>query len=110
MNENKRETGPRIPKEDHRPSEIDQRAAENKKPKKGDGLSQSQDETNDKTRQSDQAGTMEGSPQLDAKGASTRTQSGGDNDGTVSADPRVLSGKKSGDATFKHTYNGIDRE
>lgn len=110
MTENKRETGVRIPKEDHRPSEIDQDAAKNEKPKKGVGLTHSQDETNEKTRQSDQAGTMEGSPQSDAKGAGAKTQSGGDNDGTVSADPRVLSGKKSGDATFKHTYKGIDGE
>lgn len=63
MTENKRETGARIPKEDHRPTEIDQRAAENKRPKEGGGLSQSPDETNDRTRQSDHADTMETSQQ-----------------------------------------------
>jgi hypothetical protein len=108
MSENKRETGVRIPIEDHRPSEINQGAAKNDKPKKGFGLSQSQDETTEKTRQSDQAGTMEGSPQSDAKGANAKTQRGGANDGVVSADPRVQSGKKSGDTTFKHTFDGID--
>lgn len=60
--------------------------------------------------QTDQAGTMVGSPQSDAKGAGARSQADGSNDGVASAEPKVLSGKKSGDATFRHTYDGIDKE
>ncbi|MBB3234337.1 hypothetical protein [Phyllobacterium endophyticum] len=41
------------------------------------------------------------SPETDAKGQFAKTQHGGDNDGVSSANPRVLSGKKDGDATFK---------
>lgn len=80
MTENTRETGVRIPKEDHRESEIDQRAAENKRPKEGGGLSQPLDQTNDKTRQSDKAGAMENSPQFNARGASAKIQHGGEKD------------------------------
>ena len=36
----------------------------------------------------------------DAKGQFAGTQHGGDNDGTVSANPRVISGDEDGDATF----------
>jgi hypothetical protein len=110
MTEYNRESGIRIPKENHRPSEIDKKAAENKRPKSGTGLTQSTEDTNEKTRQSDQAGTMSGTPQSDAKGAKAKSRADGSNDGVASADPRVLSGKKSGDATFKHTYRGIDKE
>ena len=39
-------------------------------------------------------------PEKDAKGQFAPTQSGDENDGTVSANPRVLSEKKDGDATF----------
>lgn len=109
MTENKRETGVRVPKEDHRPSETDQNAGMPKDPH-GQGLSQAPDETNDRTRQSDQAGSMEGSPEGDARGAYAKTQHGGDNNGVASAEPVVISGKKSGDATFKHTYRGVDKE
>lgn len=98
MSDNKRETGVRTPREDHAPSKIDQRAAGNKPPNRQGGLSQSHDETHEKTRQSDQAGAM-ATPQSDARGAKARSRHGGNNDGTVSADPRVLSEKKSGDAT-----------
>ena len=41
------------------------------------------------------------SPESDAKGQFAKTRHGGDNDGVSSANPRVLSGKKDGDATFK---------
>lgn len=64
MSENKRETGVRVPKEDHRPSETDQNAGMPKNPN-GAGLSQSPDETNDQTRQSDQAGSMANPPDRD---------------------------------------------
>lgn len=39
-------------------------------------------------------------PQADAKGQSEKKHKGGTNQGVSSADPRVISGKKSGDATF----------
>lgn len=39
-------------------------------------------------------------PEADAKGQSESNHKGGSNDGVSSADPRVLSGKKDGDATF----------
>lgn len=109
MIENRRETGARVPKEDHRPSETDQDSAL-PKDTHGSGLSQSPDETNDKTRQSDQAGSMSNSPQDDAKGQYAKTQHGADNNGVSSAEPVVISGKKSGDATFEHTYKGMDKE
>lgn len=41
------------------------------------------------------------SPEGDAKGQSAKMQRCGNNDGVASANPRVLSGKKDGDATFK---------
>ncbi|KAA0970786.1 hypothetical protein FPY71_09935 [Aureimonas fodinaquatilis] len=44
-------------------------------------------------------GTRKG-PKDDAEGQFVGTQHGGDNDGVISADPRVISGKKDGDATF----------
>ena len=40
-------------------------------------------------------------PKNDAKGQFAKTQHGGENDGVSSANPRVLSGKEDGDATFK---------
>lgn len=40
-------------------------------------------------------------PKKDAKGAFARTRHGAGNDGVSSANPRVLSGKEDGDATFK---------
>ena len=39
-------------------------------------------------------------PKNDAKGQFVGTQHGGSNDGVTSANPRVLSGKKDGEATF----------
>ena len=39
-------------------------------------------------------------PEADAKGQSEGQHEGGRNDGVASADPRAISGKKSGDATF----------
>ncbi|MDF1600892.1 hypothetical protein PZ895_14085 [Mesorhizobium sp. YIM 152430] len=109
MTDNKRETGARVPKSDLRPGATDQNAGMPENPG-GAGLSRHPDDTDERTHQSDQADTMEGSPEGDAKGAYAKPQHGGSNDGVVSADPRVLSGKKSGDATFKHTFKGIDRE
>jgi hypothetical protein len=73
-------------------------------------LSRSPGETSDKTHQSDQAGTSEGTPQSDAKGAGAPSLADGSSDGVLSAKPRVVSGRKNGDATFEHTYRGIDKE
>lgn len=39
-------------------------------------------------------------PQADAKGQSEKNHKGGTNKGVSSAEPRVISGKKDGDATF----------
>ena len=39
-------------------------------------------------------------PENDAKGQFAQKKSDGDNDGTASANPRVLSETKDGDATF----------
>jgi len=39
-------------------------------------------------------------PESDAKGQSEKRHQGGRNDGVSSANPRVLSGKDDGDATF----------
>lgn len=40
-------------------------------------------------------------PKKDAKAQFVKTRHGADNDGVLSANPRVLSGKKDGDASFK---------
>lgn len=109
MTENRRETGVRVPKEVHRASQTDQNAALPRDPY-GAGLSQPPAETHNQTKQSDQAGSMANPPQSDARGQYAKTQHGGDNNGVASAEPVVISGKKSGDATFKHTYKGIDIE
>lgn len=39
-------------------------------------------------------------PEKDAKGQFASSKADGSNNGVSSADPRVISGKKSGDATF----------
>ena len=39
-------------------------------------------------------------PEKDAEGQSERNHQGGSNSGVASANPRVLSGQKDGDATF----------
>jgi hypothetical protein len=109
MPDNKRETGVRIPKEDRTPVETDQNAGMPKMPA-GTGLSRQVNEAGDSSHPSETAGVMRGTPEGDAVGAYAKTQHGGKNDGVASAVPKVISRKKSGDATFKHTYNGIDRE
>ena len=109
MTDSKRENGVYVPKHRPPPTETDQNAGMPKNPH-GHGLSQSSDETNDETHQSDQAGSMTTSTEKDAKGQYAQTQHGGHNNGVSSAEPEVISGTKSGDATFKHTYNGIDNE
>lgn len=44
--------------------------------------------------------TPKSGPEADAKGQSEKNHKGGSNDGVSSADPRVISGKEDGDATF----------
>lgn len=105
----KSENGIYVPNHRPPPTETDQNAGMPKNPH-GLGLSQSPDETNDKTRQSDQAGDMANLPEKDAKDQYAKTQHGGHNDGVASANPEVISGEKGGDATFNHTYKGIDKE
>lgn len=109
MADSKCEDGIYIPKDRPSGTETDQNAGMPKNPH-GHGLSQCPEETNEETRQSDQAGNMANSPENDAKGQYAKTQHGGHNDGVSSAEPEVISGNKSGDATFKHTYRGIDKE
>ena len=48
-------------------------------------------------------------PEADARGQSEGNHKGGTNDGVSSADPRVLSRKKSGDATFLDQDTGKDK-
>lgn len=45
---------------------------------------------------------------VDAKGSFAKGKTKSDNDGVASANPRVLSGKKDGDATF--TEKGLPRK
>lgn len=47
------------------------------------------------------------SPEADAKGQSEKNHKGGSNDGTVSANPRVISGNEDGDATFPFVQNKV---
>ncbi len=71
--------------------DFSQKAAENKKPPNGDGLEESVDEG----REPDRTG-----PVNDARPQFVRTREGAENNGVSSADPRVISGKEDGDATF----------
>ncbi|MEP7453502.1 hypothetical protein [Phyllobacterium sp. SB3] len=47
-------------------------------------------------------------PQTDAKGSFAKGKTNSGNDGVSSANPRVISGKKDGDATF--TKKGLPRK
>lgn len=49
-------------------------------------------------------------PRDDAKGQFARTRHGAKNDGVSSANPRVLSGKRDGDATFKADAKENEKE
>jgi hypothetical protein len=52
------------------------------------------------TDKSNPGNTSKGSPEADAKGQSESNHAGAENDGVSSANPRVLSERKDGDATF----------
>lgn len=84
-------TGP-DPKDD-----FSQKAAENKRPPLGVGLSE---KSNVERSEADKSDLRRTTPKDDARGQSESNHAGGTNDGMVSADPRVLSGKTDGDATF----------
>jgi hypothetical protein len=53
---------------------------------------------------------IDSSPKADAKGQYARTRHGSANDGVASANPRVLSGKSDGDATFKSDAKENERD
>jgi hypothetical protein len=101
------ETGARWPKplkgsDPH--DAFSQDAAENKKPPLGIGLTEKVPERSE-THKSDLTDSA-GVPEADAAGQLKRSRAGRSNDGTASANPRVLSGDDDGDATFpvKHEY------
>jgi hypothetical protein len=50
--------------------------------------------------------TIERPPEQDARGQSEKNHKGGKNDGVASANPRVISGNKDGDATFPIKVKG----
>jgi len=60
-----------------------------------------------KTRGKDE---IKSSPQADAKGQYAHTRHGSTNNGMASANPRVLSGKSDGDATFKNNAKENERD
>lgn len=100
--DNRRETGDRELQRKRVPDsndDISQKAAENKKPPLGVGLTEKLSERSEEDK-SDLQNSPLGTPQSDAQGQSEQNHAGGTNDGVASADPRVLSGKKDGDATF----------
>jgi len=79
--------------------EFSQKAAENEKPPLGMGLAEKIDERSEADK-SDLRDSVRGNPENDAAGQSETHHAGGSNDGTTSANPRVLSDDDSGDATF----------
>src|SRR6187401_482399 len=78
---------------------FSQKAAENKKPPLGMGLTEKSSEERSESDKSDLTDGKGGEPAADAQGQSERRHAGGSNDGVSSANPRVLSGNKDGDAT-----------
>ena len=79
---------------------FSQKAAENKKPPLGIGLTEKGSEERSESDKSDLTDGKGGEPAADAQGQSEKRHAGGSNDGVSSANPRVLSGNKDGDATF----------
>jgi len=97
------ETGGRVPKaasKDQLQEEVSQKAAENRKPPLGIGLTEKVDQERSETDKSDYQDLKPTNPENDAKGQSEANHAGGRNSGISSADPRNLSGKEDGDATF----------
>jgi hypothetical protein len=79
--------------------DFSQKAAENKKPPLGIGLTEKDSERSETDKSNLRAGKG-GEPEADAQGQSEKRHAGGSNDGVSSANPRVLSGNDDGDATF----------
>ncbi len=82
--------------------DFSQKAAENKKPPLGIGLTEANHERSENDK-SDLRDGDRGNPEADAQGQSEKNHAGGSNDGVSSANPRVLSHDDDGDATFSHT-------
>ncbi|RLP22132.1 hypothetical protein [Mesorhizobium sp. YM1C-6-2] len=81
--------------------EFSQKAAKNKEPPLGLGLTEKTSERSE-TDKSDLRDGKGGKPEADAQGQSEKRHAGGSNDGVSSANPRVLSGSEEGDATFPY--------
>ena len=79
--------------------EFSQKAAENKKPPLGIGLTEKTSERSE-TDKPDLRDGKGGRPADDAAGQSEKRHAGGTNDGVTSANPQILSGSEEGDATF----------
>ncbi|MEQ1943512.1 hypothetical protein ABMA32_13945 [Mesorhizobium sp. VNQ89] len=79
--------------------DFSQKAAENRKPPRGIGLTDPPGEHSESDK-SDLQNKPTSNPEADAKGQSEKRHKGGSNDGVSSANPRVLSGNDDGDATF----------
>lgn len=82
--------------------DFSQKAAENKKPPLGIGLTEATHERSENDK-SDLRDGDRGNPETDAQGQSEKKHAGGRNNGVSSANPRVLSNDDDGDATFPHT-------
>jgi len=79
--------------------DFSQKAAKNKKPPRGVGLTEPRFERSENDK-SDLIDSNDGTPEADAQGQFENRHAGGSNDGVSSANPRVLSGNEDGDATF----------
>ena len=82
--------------------DFSQKAAENKKPPLGIGLTETTHERSENDK-SDLRDGDRGNPETDAQGQSEKKHAGGSNNGVSSANPRVLSNDADGGATFPHT-------
>jgi hypothetical protein len=78
---------------------FSQKAAENRKPPLGIGLTERLSERSENDK-SDLTDSKNGTPEADAQGQSEKRHGGGTNDGVSSANPRIFSGNEDGDATF----------
>ena len=76
---------------------FSQKAAENKKPPSGIGLTEPSNERSENEK-SDLTDGRGGKPEADARGQSEKRHAGGSSDGVSSANPRVQSGNDDGDA------------
>jgi hypothetical protein len=63
-----------------------------------------------RSRSEELASRPKAGPEKDARGQSEKHHKGGDNDGVSSANPRVISGDESGDATFPFKRDKLKRK